>query len=326
MSRIVIVGIDEAGYGPMLGPLVVGMTAFRVESAEKVPDLWDMLDRAVSRKLSDSKSRLPVADSKKLKLSNSGKRHPLTHLERAAMAFLALRGHSPANDTELFDKLGARLSEQPWYSGAPRGLPCANAPGSLTLDTSMLRSACSKAGVSFLDARCLCICEDQFNRIVERTGTKASTTARAIVRHVRRVAGSKSVADPETKVCVACDRLGGRTGYSRLLRVALPGWRVEEAERTPARSTYSCASADGVRRIVFCFQPEAETAFLPVALASIYAKYVRELAMARMNRHFIARIPELKPTAGYTTDARRWLRDAGSAITNEERRALVRIS
>ena len=326
MPRIVIVGIDEAGYGPMLGPLVVGMTAFRVENAEKVPDLWEMLDRAVSRKLSDSKSRLPVADSKKLKLSNSGRRHPLTHLERAALAFMTMRGQTPADDGELFTRLGTRLSDQPWYAGPPAPVPCANSAPSLALDASVLRSACARAGVSFLDARALCICEDQFNRIVDRTGTKASTTARAIVRHIRRIASSKSAADPETRVCVACDRLGGRTRYSRLLRVALPGWRVDEAERTPARSTYSCTSADGIRRIAFCFQPEAETAFLPVALASIYAKYVRELAMARMNRHFIARIPELKPTAGYTTDARRWLRDAGSAITDEERRTLVRIS
>ena len=32
--------------------------------------------------------------------------------------------------------------------------------------------------------------------------------------------------------------------------------------------------------------------------------------MCAFNEYFHERAPELKPTAGYTTDARRWLRDA----------------
>jgi len=74
------------------------------------------------------------------------------------------------------------------------------------------------------------------------------------------------------------------------------------------------------------FQPEAEAAHLPVALASTFAKYVRELAMARLNRYFNALDPELKPTAGYTTDARRWLADAEGLLSADVRAQLVRIA
>lgn len=63
---------------------------------------------------------------------------------------------------------------------------------------------------------------------------------------------------------------------------------------------------------------------LPVALASMIAKYVRELAMHRFNRYWSKRMPELKPTAGYTLDARRWLADAAQVITKEERAVMVR--
>jgi hypothetical protein len=56
------------------------------------------------------------------------------------------------------------------------------------------------------------------------------------------------------------------------------------------------------------------------------AKYVRELAMARFNRHWCSRLPDLKPTAGYRGDGWRWLRDASPVITREERAALVRIA
>ncbi len=59
------------------------------------------------------------------------------------------------------------------------------------------------------------------------------------------------------------------------------------------------------------FGQHAEDAHLPVALASMIAKYVRDLMMLRMNRFFGSRMPELKPTAGYVTDARRYLDQIG---------------
>ena len=46
---LIYAGIDEAGYGPMLGPLCVGSSVFVMESHEddgRVPDLWKHLDRA----------------------------------------------------------------------------------------------------------------------------------------------------------------------------------------------------------------------------------------------------------------------------------------
>ena len=54
---MVIAGIDEAGYGPLLGPLVVGCCAFRVEGngcdpladPREWPCLWKRLGRYVSR-------------------------------------------------------------------------------------------------------------------------------------------------------------------------------------------------------------------------------------------------------------------------------------
>ena len=43
-----------------------------------------------------------------------------------------------------------------------------------------------------------------------------------------------------------------------------------------------------------------------LALASIVSKTVRERWMDRFNAHWIARIPDLRPTAGYPLDARRF--------------------
>ena len=82
---LLLAGIDEAGYGPTLGPLCVGMTLFRVrdwEPGQEAPDLWKLLSGTVCKKPSDARRRIPIADSKALKLANDTKtRHPLVHLE-----------------------------------------------------------------------------------------------------------------------------------------------------------------------------------------------------------------------------------------------------
>jgi hypothetical protein len=56
------------------------------------------------------------------------------------------------------------------------------------------------------------------------------------------------------------------------------------------------------------------------------AKLTRELAMHRFNRYWCARCPELKPTAGYNTDARRWLHDMRDVLNTSDRKAMVRLA
>jgi hypothetical protein len=60
------------------------------------------------------------------------------------------------------------------------------------------------------------------------------------------------------------------------------------------------------RDVRLVFRPRAEQASLPVALASMVAKYLRELFMRQFNRFWVERVPGLIPTAGYPGDARRF--------------------
>jgi hypothetical protein len=50
-------------------------------------------------------------------------------------------------------------------------------------------------------------------------------------------------------------------------------------------------------------------ACLPVALASMASKYLRELAMRALNDFWGRRLTGLRPTAGYPSDARRFKTD-----------------
>ena len=57
------------------------------------------------------------------------------------------------------------------------------------------------------------------------------------------------------------------------------------------------------------FRQGADGAELPVALASMLSKYVRELCMIQFNAFWQDRVQGLKRTAGYPQDAARFLAD-----------------
>ena len=103
-----------------------------------------------------------------------------------------------------------------------------------------------------------------------------------------------------------------------LLEAALPGHDIRVLEESNRRSRYAVDA-----NAVVMFMPEAEEAHFPVAIASMIAKYCRELMMRRFNAYWGERI-ECRPTAGYVQDARRWLEDVGPVLTDAERTTMVR--
>lgn len=81
----ILIGIDEAGYGPNLGPLVIGYSAWSVPDLQG--DLYQTLRQVVSRRAGPGK--LPICDSKQA--------GGLAGLERSALVLAScLLGQSPA--------------------------------------------------------------------------------------------------------------------------------------------------------------------------------------------------------------------------------------
>lgn len=80
-----VFGMDEAGYGPNLGPLVIVVTCWEVPDGETPFDFWTELDDVVTQSPVRGDQRLHVADSKEVHNSQKG----LERLERSVLSLLA---------------------------------------------------------------------------------------------------------------------------------------------------------------------------------------------------------------------------------------------
>jgi ribonuclease HII len=321
---LVYAGIDEAGYGPTLGPLCVACTAFIVHEHEPdadICDLWKRLKKVICRKRTDKRRRIAVDDSKNLKLPNDGNGHPLKHLERGVLAFhsCAVTGAGTPCDDDLFRSLNVSPAMAAWYASTTP-LPLAHTSDELQIAGSRLRRAFESEGVQCALMRCEAIDVEPFNRQVEMMGTKSSVNLCAVMRLI----DSMWRRWPDERLQIVVDRQGGRTHYLQDLMLAYPEARVQILKESELISQYRVQRDESCLLLTFCV--EADACHLPVALASMTAKYVRELFMIRLNRYFRGHLPELKPTAGYHEDAQRYLAEIESVVADMgiDRRMLVR--
>lgn len=321
---VIVAGIDEAGYGPMFGPLVIGRMVMAVAghapalADEPLPDFWSLLGDGVCREVRGARGRVAVNDSKKLYSPDKG----LRHLETAALVFDRLRQTNAARpgpgQTAAGDQLGdwltrmgnrdpADLKEMPWYAADDARpwdtLPVAITADELALAAGMVGRSAARAGVRALDAAASVVFEERFNHMVAATHSKAAVSFTFVAAHLRAIWDRWSDQAPGPRVIV--DRQGGRSHYRELLAMTFPEASLRIEEESPTRSAYRLTRSPD-RRMRVSFEVDSESRSMPTALASILSKYTRELLMARLARWFGERLPEVRPTAGYGSDAKRF--------------------
>lgn len=148
--------------------------------------------------------------------------------------------------------------------------------------------------------------ERQFNKMVEATRNKSNALFSIAAVHLDfllRTYGSQGLV-------IFCDRQGGRGHYGHLLRLMFEDWSLEVTSETDGRSEYKLQRGEDAVRIIFC--EKAEALCMPVALASMLSKYLREAMMQRFNAFWKQHLPEVNPTAGYYGDGQRFLTDIQS--------------
>jgi ribonuclease HII len=310
-----LVGIDEAGYGPNLGPLVMTVVACQVPADAGEACLWRLLRSGVRRHGVRDDGRPVVADSKLVYSAT----HGLAQLEKTVLAALGIEPTFTDDVEPLYplESLLSRVSpealgdlaEEAWFTGKSL-LPVECRKSPLDMARNLMRRACHRAGVTAeFYCRSVIVCTPRFNALTDTCDSKGAVLSHGLVRLVRACI-QETAAEP---MAFAIDKHGGRNHYAEMLGEAFPGARVRSCEEGMERSVYEVEGADRPVRVTVL--PRADVGHFPVALASMVSKYLRESLMREFNAFWGHHVPGLRPTAGYPGDAGRFFDEIRPAMT-----------
>ncbi|MBN1854510.1 MAG: hypothetical protein JW829_17395, partial [Pirellulales bacterium] len=213
-----LIGMDEAGYGPNLGPLVIAATAWRIDPLLIRPrqhpgESWDdpawlynlLAPRVTCRPSPDG--RVAIGDSKKL-YKGGGR---LESLERGVLAAFNSIDRHPNTWRQMVGWLAAdpqgAMDRLPWYQG--RDFPIPVDGPSITQ-----RITGPEPSVSIVALRARAIFAEEFNAQIELHGNKATVlTGMSLGLLDDLLDGLEpcmSRAQTCAEICVVCDKHGGR--------------------------------------------------------------------------------------------------------------------
>ncbi len=309
-----LVGMDEAGYGPNLGPLVMTVVACQVPDDAGDACLWRLLRSGVRRHGARDDGRPVVADSKLVYSATRG----LAQLEKTVLAVLGTNlsflddDESPYCLESLLDHVSpeafADLAEEAWFTGkSPLPMECSKS--TLEMARRLVQRACVRAGVAAeFYCRSVIVCTPRFNDLTDSCDSKGTVLRHGLVRLVRGCI-EETAAEP---MAFAIDKHGGRNYYAEMLGEAFPGARVRSCEEAMERSVYEVEGTNRPVRVTIL--PRADVGHFPVALASMVSKYLRESLMREFNAFWHGHQPGIKPTAGYPGDADRFFTEIRPAM------------
>jgi ribonuclease HII len=344
----IIIGVDEAGYGPNYGPLVVATTAWRVAedgrrqgsgargqkcrgavsqlsqravasssqraeaspptaaTREASPDLYKLLRKAVARKPDKAGKKIAIADSKALYSPDVGVRQ----LERGVLAAVAALSAEQACIAQVAQLLAATLAdpdgrrhELACHADDELELPVASTAEEICRLAAALRTAGAECGATLIGIRARLVYPAEFNELVDHYGTKGAALSHVTIALVRQTIDSLPTAHRPLPTAIYLDKHGGRSRYAALLQHHFPECWIDALAEERAESRYRWQH-EGTP-LTAAFRVGCEE-LLPTALASMTAKYHREVAMRAFNAFWASRLPGLRPTAGYPLDARRF--------------------
>lgn len=305
-QQAIYIGVDEAGYGPNLGPLVVAAVALSAPSELAESCWWRSLRPAIGR--ARTKARWIIDDSKAVLARADGPVH-LARLVETCAGRLGARSLGLLDLISLFAPAdGEGLRGEYWYSPERDRVahePTVSGSKRRASDGNIL-SRLEASGVHLLWAAARVIFPPAFNGKVRSAGNKAT----AEIEWIRELLAGRFVAR-DWPTWLHVDRLGGRRYYRALVEDIAGDAFVLTLDESELRSSYRFGPLG--REVEVTFEVDGDSRHFPIAMASMLAKYLRERCMAHFNAFWREHLPELRPTAGYPSDSRRF-RDEVDAV------------
>ncbi len=354
-----VLGIDEAGYGPDIGPLVVTSSLFRLSEKYNSEKFWETLSEIVSKKTKEFPEKVIVADSKDI-----FKNHPKNYLigETTALCSYCLLYPVPLNfqeflqnifldNLDLFQKRCKTFSEYTYrmcwgnnnfFSEDPLNSKNLNPKPYINDLFPKLKKVIKSSGIDLIDIKSIVLCPHLYNESITKKGKlflNYLQFERLIENALKRILIENiSVKDKEetvklekkykketrnfkkneqknnlNSIFVIADKLGSKKYYINYLKsVLLRDFNIKVLEQSRDISTYKLSNNSEIR---ISFIKEGDKTHFPIALSSVFSKYIRERFIKNINEFFATKIQNLEPTKGYAYKIEKFIE-----VTNDVRK------
>ncbi len=269
MQRRSLVGIDENGLGPRLGPLVVTAVHAIVDDDAGAAIVGRKPRGGLAQRLGDSKAFLSHGD---VELGEAWARAIAQRMNLAMSAPDGLlRGLALEDAQSLRKACPPHVEQQCWGTDQETF----QAPPAMVQQAHADLERLAERGLRVVSARMAIVCTNRLNRAMDTGSSRFDVDLWEMERLFLSFApGTDGTLD------AVCGKVGGYARYGRAFG-PLAGQLHTVLEEGPDRSSYHFPGTGTIS-----FVKDADAGHLLVSMASMVGKWARELLMSRIVRHY----------------------------------------